>query len=143
MPHICSQCGKRYENAADLNNGCPACGCGRFEYVSSRKRREKEREPAVGQPVREDTRETGKEQAKKPIRQPAGVRKEESEKTTGSPPPHRAAPETPESIRILEPGRYDVNLLRLASSDDRVVRVGDEDSYLLDLHSMMRKKKKK
>ena len=51
-------------------------------------------------------------------------------------------PDSIESIRILEPGRYDLNLSRLAESDDRVVRVGTEDTYRLDLHSMIRKKKK-
>ena len=51
-------------------------------------------------------------------------------------------PDSVESIRILEPGRYDLNLLKLAESDDRVIRVGKDAHYRLDLHSMMRTKKK-
>lgn len=47
-----------------------------------------------------------------------------------------------ESIRILEPGRYNLNLVRLAESDDRVIKVGADGKYRLDLNSMMRRKKK-
>ncbi len=126
MPHICSQCKKRYDDVAELRNGCPACGCGRFEYVSGRGRRE----PG---PVSEEPAENQDNNEK--AGQPAG--------SPSAPIPYRADPDAPESIRIIEPGRYDVNLLRLATSDDRVVKVGDEENYRLDLHSMMRKKKKK
>ncbi|MDD1730193.1 MAG: Zn-ribbon domain-containing protein, partial [Methanospirillum sp.] len=50
--------------------------------------------------------------------------------------------ESVESIRIIEPGKYDLNLLRLVESDDRVIQVGKDGNYRLDLHSMIRSQKK-
>ena len=51
--------------------------------------------------------------------------------------------ESIESIRIREPGKYDLNLLKLAESDERVILVGKDGNYRLDLSSMMRSKKKR
>ena len=55
----------------------------------------------------------------------------------------RDAAESIESINIIEPGRYNLNLLRLAESDDRVIQMGADGKYRLDLYSMMRHKKKR
>jgi hypothetical protein len=48
-----------------------------------------------------------------------------------------------ESIRIIAPGTYELNIEKMAKCDDRVVSLGREGSYAVDLLSMAGKKKKK
>jgi len=48
-----------------------------------------------------------------------------------------------ESIRIVSPGTYEVNIEKLAHSDERVVGFGHGGSYGVDLLSMMKSKKKR
>ena len=124
MPHRCTGCKTLFPDARHLRDGCPVCGCGKFVFETDR-RKTKEEEQDVKYSLPVHTRQTKKSHI--------SVLKEE---------PEVPDPDSIESIRILEPGRYDLNLSRLAESDDRVVRVGTEDTYRLDLHSMIRKKKK-
>ena len=128
MPHRCAGCNTLFPDARHFRDGCPVCGCGKFVFEVGRRRVQK-REPAL-QNHEPDT------PAPTPApltREPEGVVQEE---------PLEQDPDSIESIRILEPGRYDLNLSRLVETDDRVVRVGSEDTYRLDLHSMIRQKKK-
>ncbi len=46
-----------------------------------------------------------------------------------------------ESIRILGPGSYELNLERLARSDEVVVGLEKEGRYAVDIISMAKKKK--
>jgi len=48
-----------------------------------------------------------------------------------------------ESIRIISPGTYELNIEKLANSDERVVGIGTDGNYLLDLHSMIKPGKDK
>ena len=48
-----------------------------------------------------------------------------------------------ESVRIVAPGTYELNIEKMAKSDERVVSVGNEGHYVVDLLSMVRPKKKK
>lgn len=42
-----------------------------------------------------------------------------------------------ETIRIVGPGSYELNIDKMAKSDERIVSVGDEEgSYIIDLMSM-------
>ncbi|HPY60983.1 MAG TPA: Zn-ribbon containing protein [Methanospirillum sp.] len=124
MPHRCTGCQTLFPDARYLRDGCPVCGCGKFIFENDKRNREDDKKTHDHPPV----------SAQKIQSQPAGPVKDE---------PAEQDPGSIESIRILEPGRYDLNLSRLAESDDRVVRVGTGDTYRLDLHSMIRKKKKR
>ena len=48
-----------------------------------------------------------------------------------------------ESIRILSPGNYELNLKKLAESNDMVVGLGKDASYMVDISSMGKKEEKK
>lgn len=129
MPHRCAGCKTLFPDARHLRDGCPVCGCGKFVFETGRKRTQKDALPLHShEPVT-------------PVTQPAPQTSEPGSALQEE--PFEQDPDSIESIRILEPGRYDLNLSRLVETDDRVVRVGSEDMYRLDLHSMIRQKKKK
>ena len=49
-----------------------------------------------------------------------------------------------ETIRIVAPGSYELNIDKMAKSDERIVSVGDEEgSYIIDLMSMAKDVPKK
>ena len=48
-----------------------------------------------------------------------------------------------ETIRIVSPGSYELNLEKMAESDERIVSVGKEGSYIIDLMSMTKDEPKK
>jgi predicted nucleic acid-binding Zn-ribbon protein len=48
-----------------------------------------------------------------------------------------------ETIRIVSPGSYELNLEKMAQSDQRIVSVGNEGNYIIDLMSMAKEQPKK
>ena len=127
MPSYCAGCGEELPDSGSLEDGCPVCGSRRF-YLKKHKNREKT--------PKQDGKTVNEREDKETYPHPStGEKKQPSEENL--------LLDSPESIRILEPGRYDLNLSRLAESDDLVVKVGQDDTFRLDLHSMVRKNKKK
>ena len=126
MPHRCAGCNTLFPDARFLKDGCPVCGSGKFIFEKGRQRKETRPQEAENPEMAQISPDTNDQWS--------------SPKLTQTEEP---VTESIESIRILEPGRYDLNLSRLMESDDRVIRVGSEDNYRLDLHSMVREKRKK
>jgi predicted nucleic acid-binding Zn-ribbon protein len=125
MPHKCVKCGREYPNASsEMVNGCESCGGKKFLYI-----RDEDRNRDV---IEEKSIESiAKENHEEVI---------EIKKDTSSPDDvfNRV-----ESIRIVEPGTYELNIEKLAKSDERVVGLGKDGSYAVDLLSMMRPRKHK
>ncbi|HQD26713.1 MULTISPECIES: Zn-ribbon domain-containing protein [Methanoculleus] len=124
MPHKCTQCGREFEDGSTkILKGCPSCGGKKFLYI-----REAERHDDVlkEKTVSEIVRETGRDVLEvRPDRQ----RKEIE------------VFDRIESIRILGPGSYELNIEKLAKSDEFVVGLEKEGKYVVDILSMARKKK--
>ncbi len=124
IPHKCTQCGREFEDGSTkILKGCPSCGGKKFLYI-----REAERHDDVlkEKTVSEIVRETGRDVLEvRPDRQ----RKEIE------------VFDRIESIRILGPGSYELNIEKLAKSDEFVVGLEKEGKYVVDILSMARKKK--
>lgn len=124
MPHRCVKCGREYRtNECEILKGCRECGSKKFVFVPLV---EREKEPSTPDevPVKREEKEPKEEESPDFVPVPAHDRLE--------------------SIRIVSPGTYELNIEKLAGSDERVVGVGKgEGSYLVDLLSMVRPKKKK
>ncbi|KDE55418.1 Zn-ribbon domain-containing protein [Methanoculleus sp. MH98A] len=125
MPHKCTQCGREFEDGSTkILKGCPSCGGKKFLYI-----REAERHDDVlkEKTIDEIVRDTGEDVLEvKPDRR----KKEEIEVF-----------ERIESIRILGPGSYELNIEKLARSDEVVVGLENEGKYVVDILSMAKKKK--
>ena len=130
MPHRCTKCGKIYPDGdSRILKGCE-CGNNRFEYVP-RKRAERveERVKEAGElekRVEEETWKTGEaeeinEGEEKPIIDIEGV----------------------ESVRILSPGMYEINLEKVFSRDEIVIALQEEGRYAIHLPSLVKSKEKK
>lgn len=123
MPHRCVKCGREYRtNECEILKGCRECGGKKFIFVPLVER-QVEQKPPEHVTVREEKKP--KDEANEDIIPVSDYNRLES-------------------IRIVSPGTYELNIEKLAGSDERVVGVGKgEGSYLVDLLSMVRPKKKK
>ncbi|MDI6718925.1 MAG: Zn-ribbon domain-containing protein [Methanomicrobiales archaeon] len=119
MPHKCTTCGREFEDGStEILKGCPSCGGKKFLYV-----RESERHRDVLE--------------EKPVSALAEEGREEVLEVRGE----REANyfDRVESIRILGPGSYELNIEKLAKSDEVVVGIGQEGKYMVDITSMARR----
>jgi predicted nucleic acid-binding Zn-ribbon protein len=117
MVHTCATCGKVYlDSSPDILRGCSSCGGKKFYFERPGPHRKTEVPGCT------------------PLPEPELEPEEEKEEDRF---------DRVESIRILGPGTYELNIEKMADSDDRVVGLGREGSYAVDLLSMAGKKKKK
>jgi predicted nucleic acid-binding Zn-ribbon protein len=124
MPHQCVRCNTFYDDGAEeILKGCK-CGARLFFYV---------RKDAV-QKVKEMTADLTKEE-KKEIEKDVYdlVDQEESEKPIIL---------DIESIRVLKPGKFEIDLVHLFKKDPLVYKLGD-GKYVIDLASVFSGKKEK
>ncbi len=125
MPHKCVQCGRDYKDASPvILRGCESCGGRKFLYVGENDRN---RDVLLEQ--------SAEALAKEAPDQVLVVSTEQDGKTESL--------DRIESIRIIAPGTYELNIEKLANSDERVVGIGTDGNYLLDLHSMIKPGKDK
>jgi uncharacterized protein len=125
MPHKCVQCGRDYKDASPvILRGCESCGGRKFLYVG-----ENDRNKDI---MLEQSAEALAKEAPDQVLE-----------VTKGPDENIECHDRVESIRIIAPGMYELNIEKLATSDERVVGIGTEGNYLLDLHSMIKPGKDK
>ena len=130
MPHKCTKCGREYrDGSTEILKGCASCGGKKFLYVKAEQLNKDVLEEKSIEEIAEESKEEVLE-----IVEPK--KKKEVEMY-----------DRVETIRIVAPGSYELNLEKMAESDERIVSVGKEGSYIIDLMSMSRdeaeKKKRK
>jgi predicted nucleic acid-binding Zn-ribbon protein len=125
MPHKCTKCGREFrDGSTDILKGCPSCGSKKFLYVREEHRHRDVLEEKTIQEIATETKEEVLEvvQASETPTDPRG---------------------RVESIRILAPGSYELNLKKLAETNDMVVGLGKDAKYLVDISSMGKKEERK
>lgn len=133
MPHRCIECKNVVESGAlQLEQGCPICGCKKFQYVRPKKKdkeKEKEQKPTVAEYVASATEAEVAKQEVVDLIKPAVVNAAGEEKK----------PDRIESVRIHERGRYDINLPILLNRKELVMSK-EEGIYIVDLPSALKAK---
>jgi len=126
MPHKCTKCGREYKDGStEILKGCASCGGKKFLYV---------KETEVNNDVLEEKSidEIAKESQEEVLEIAEPKTKKEIEMY-----------DRVETIRIVSPGTYELNLEKMAQSDQRIVSVGKEGNYIIDLMSMAKDQPKK
>ncbi|MBS3074823.1 hypothetical protein J4429_00030 [Candidatus Pacearchaeota archaeon] len=123
MPHKCTQCGKLYPDAAsELLKGCE-CGSKFFYYIREEKFHEL-------QDIVTELKDIDKIQIEKDIREVTEQK-----------------PDEPvildlESVKIIEPGKFEIDILNLFSKKRVLVYELEEGKYIIDLASSLKKDKR-
>jgi len=127
MPHKCTKCGREYKDGStEILRGCESCGNKKFLYV---KQAELNKDVLEEKSIDEIADETQQEILE--VVEPKKKKKEVE------------MYDRVETIRIVSPGSYELNLEKMAQSDERIVSVGKEGSYIIDLMSMAKDEPKK
>jgi predicted nucleic acid-binding Zn-ribbon protein len=139
MPHKCTRCENIFrDGAAIILNGCPKCGWNKFLYV-------RDESPATGSvtkgEISTNTTQISPEASNfiREIDELLGIKDETPE----------LKPETEtkevgnriESIRILSPGQYELNLESLLERKEIVMALKEDGTYIVNLPSVFKKKK--
>ncbi|HJJ28679.1 MAG TPA: Zn-ribbon domain-containing protein [Methanocorpusculum sp.] len=128
MPHKCTKCGREFrDGSVEILRGCPSCGGKKFLYVSDRMKNSDVLEEKSIAKIAEETKQEVLEV--KPAAGPADRPTDILARV--------------ESVRIMGKGSYELNLERLADSQDIIIGMGKDGNYMLDLASMSKPKKKK
>jgi predicted nucleic acid-binding Zn-ribbon protein len=126
MPHKCTKCGREYpDGSTEILKGCASCGGKKFLYVKADQLNEDVLEEKSIEEIAVESKEEVLE-----VVEPK--KKEDIEMY-----------DRVETIRIVSPGSYELNLEKMAESDERIVSVGREGSYIIDLMSMTKDEPKK
>jgi len=127
MPHKCTKCGREYKDGStEILKGCESCGGKKFLFV---KESELNRDVLEEKSIDEIAEESHEEVLE--VVEPVQTQKQVE------------MYDRVETIRIVSPGSYELNLERMAQSDERIVSVGKEGSYIIDLMSMVKEEPKK
>ncbi len=127
MPHKCTKCGREYrDGSTEILKGCASCGGKKFLYVKA----EQLNEDVLEEKSINEIATASKEEILEVVEPKAGKKEIEMYDRV-------------ETIRIVSPGSYELNLEKMALSDERIVSVGKEGSYVIDLMSMSKDQPKK
>lgn len=127
MPHKCTKCGREYKDGStEILKGCGSCGGKKFLYVKE----EELNKDVLEEKSIDEIAEESHEEILEVVEPETGKKQVEMYDRV-------------ETIRIVSPGSYELNLERMANSDERIVSVGKEGSYIIDLMSMADPPKKK
>ncbi len=125
MPHKCTKCGREYrDGSTEILKGCASCGGKKFLYV---------KDAEIHKDVLEE----------KSIAEIAEESKEQVLEIKAEPKKEVEMYDRVETIRIVGPGSYELNIEKMAKSDERVISVGKEGVYNIDLLSMAKGTKKR
>jgi hypothetical protein len=126
MPHKCTKCGREYKaGSTEILKGCASCGGKKFLYVKDTEVNKDVLEEKSISEIADESHEDILE-----IIEPK--KKEQVEMY-----------DRVETIRIVSPGTYELNLEKMAQSDQRIVSVGKEGNYIIDIMSMAKDEPKK
>ncbi len=125
MPHQCVHCGELYPDAApELLKGCK-CGSKFFYYVKQ------ERIEQINKEVQETIFELGnadKVRIEKDIREITGMDEE----------PEKPVVLDIESVRVISPGKFEIDIINLFSKKRPVIYRLEEGKYVIDLSSSIK-----
>ena len=118
MAHQCVHCSKIYPNASkELLEGCE-CGSHFFFYI-----RDEQLKKAIDQPII-DLKEEEKIKIESDVREMMGVEDEEIPVILDL-----------ETIHVLGPGKFEIDLVRLFDTKRPLVYKLEEEKYIIDLAS--------
>jgi len=125
MPHKCTKCGREYKDGStEILKGCASCGGKKFLYV---------KEAEIHKDILEEKSiEEIAEETKEPVLEVRTLPKKEVEMY-----------DRVETIRIVGPGTYELNIEKMAQGDERIISVGKEGVYNIDLLSFAKDQQKK
>lgn len=149
MPHKCTRCGSIFiDGASVILSGCPSCGWNKFLYVKDEELEEpvtEESEIKDEHTVIDETSSSEKADEASPDKSSEPIIREIDDMLgieKKKPSVAEEEGERVESVRILGPGSYELNLDSLLDRKEIVMAIKEDGTYALHLGSVFTKDKK-
>src|SRR3989338_8089699 len=124
MPHQCVRCNTHYpDGAKEILKGC-SCGARLFFYI-------KKKDIEEGRELISNLSIEDKQQIEEDVTEIINIRQED---------PNRPVILDLEAIRVLKPGKYELDLVHLFKKDPLIIKL-DEGKYVIDLGQLFKKDK--
>ncbi len=124
MPHQCVRCNKFYDDGAqEILKGC-SCGARIFFFV----RKEKLKEVQTTLEALQNLTPVEKHEMEKDVYQLVNMESDDN----------RPVVLDLEAIRSIEPGKFELDLVRLFKKDPLIFKIG-EGKYIIDINSVFNK----
>ncbi|MBP1910358.1 Zn-ribbon domain-containing protein [Methanolobus bombayensis] len=147
MPHKCTRCESIFvDGASVILSGCPNCGWNKFLYVKDEEVEKKSHEDSettktgeehvIDETSYEHKEEMSSGEIIREIDDILGVEEKDSSVT-------EEEGERVESVRILGPGSYELNLDSLLDRKELVMAIKEDGAYALHLGSVFKENKDK
>lgn len=137
MPHKCTRCEAVFEDGASIIlNGCPNCGWNKFLYVMPEEAKKEEEPVTEKADISKEEESKPSEKFIKEVDELIGIEHQERKVVEDN-------GEKVESVRILGPGSYELNLDSLLNRKEIIMAIKEDGSYAVDLPSIFRDRKKK
>jgi predicted nucleic acid-binding Zn-ribbon protein len=125
MPHQCVRCSKFYEDGAqEILKGCP-CGARLFFFIK------KEKLEQAQKTIEQNLKPEQKQQIEQDVLNLVGAEKSSDPVVLDF-----------ESVRVLEPGKYELDLVKLFRVAPLIFKL-DEGKYIIDVAETFNRLKKK
>ncbi len=135
MPHKCTRCENIFrDGAAIILNGCPKCGWNKFLYV-------KDEQTVDQQVISRDAIPPAATQFIKEVDELLGNNPSHVVKEILEDKKKEEIGERVESVRILSPGQYELNLDSIMKRNEIVMALKEDGTYIVHLPSVFQKKK--
>jgi predicted nucleic acid-binding Zn-ribbon protein len=127
MPHQCVRCNAFYEDGNEtILKGCP-CGAKLFFFIRKEKLEKLKAAAVEAPPVNEEERR----QIEQDVYEVLGVQESEEPVVLDL-----------ESVRVLKPGKYELDLVQLFKGEPLIFKLAD-GKYIIDIAETFRRMKKK
>lgn len=128
MPHKCTKCGHIFDDgSSSVFTGCPSCGGSKFLYVKPDKSGLASHNKSSEQTAHLSADTPLKEHATLPVGHQGT----------------KVDPSRVESIRILGPGSYEINIPALIERKEIVMALKEDGNYVIHMPSAFNKKRAK
>ncbi|MBW2988579.1 Zn-ribbon domain-containing protein [Candidatus Woesearchaeota archaeon] len=122
MPHQCVRCGKLYgDGDKAILEGCTACGGKLFFYIKKQHLEE-------SQKITQKLTKKEKEEIERDVLELVGAKPKEQKPVVLD----------FESIRVLKPGKYEIDLVHLFKKEPLIYKLA-EGKYIIDLPEVFKK----
>lgn len=142
MPHKCTRCESIFKDgAAIILNGCPKCGWNKFLYVRGDGTEPQVEKASINKESIPPEASRFIKEVDELLGDKVPPKKPESKKAKDDTKPEEIG-ERVESVRILSPGSYELNLESLFEREEIVMALKEDGSYIVHLPSVFQQKKK-
>ncbi|WP_122090741.1 Zn-ribbon domain-containing protein [Halalkalicoccus subterraneus] len=151
MPHQCTECGHTFEDGSkEMLSGCPECGGNKFQFLpdgaESDAKPETSDEPRADPSAADDREDRAQADARSSV-----VDADElpsSEPDAGSEPDEATSDLSElreelndqfESIRIVDHGQYELNLMELYKREEFIIALQENGRYVIEVPESFRR----